>query len=163
MIFSTLFFFFFSLQVTITTRHLVSHLGGVRHYYKDYSKYKTSEKSKNQSKTTQLASSQLDESKVSSSQSSSKEEELKKSNQSASQLGTSNDKSSQSEAKTKIDNQSQAKVKKSSNRESDDEMLLTEYYIKKKYSSVKESMEIFKNDPLVYKPGNFIPTSSIIF
>ena len=135
-------------QVILTTRQLVSHMGGVRHYYKDYSKYKTNEKLDNKS-----ASNQSDNSKAYSSQSSAKEEEHKKSSQSERLSVTSKDKNSLSDSKTKIADQSQVKGGKNNNKESDNEMLLTEYYIKKKYSSVKDSMEIFKNDPLVYKPG----------
>ena len=139
-------------QVTLTTRQLVSHMGGVRHYYKDYSKYKPNEKLDNKSASNQSDNANL----VNSSQSSAKDAEHKKSSQSERQSATSKDKNSLSDSKTKIADQSQVKGGKNNNKESDNEMLLTEYYIKKKYSSVKDSMEIFKSDPLVYKPGNYI-------
>ncbi|XP_046543740.1 serine beta-lactamase-like protein LACTB, mitochondrial [Haliotis rubra] len=77
-------------KVTITTRQLLSHLGGIRHYGKEYMKDK--------------------------------------------------DKAD----KTSIENASPEKA----------EMEHLEYYLKKHFKSVKSSLELFKDDPLVHKPGS---------
>lgn len=142
-----------SYQVTITTRQLVSHLSGIRHYYKDYSRYKTEPGTKldseKQSANPVSGSGQSDVSNQS-------KEELKKSYQSSDKSENSSDRNSQSGSKTKIASQSNGKIKKKGWTEPNNEMLLTEYYVKKNYSSVKESLEMFKNDPLVFKPGKRI-------
>ena len=56
---------------------------------------------------------------------------------------------------------SQGKSKQSSQVGSTvDEMELDEYYIQKHFNTVDESLNLFKNDPLVHKPGIFV--SSIV-
>ncbi|XP_071098818.1 serine beta-lactamase-like protein LACTB, mitochondrial [Haliotis cracherodii] len=78
------------LKVTITTRQLLSHLGGIRHYGKEYMKGKDD-------KTSILTAS----------------------------LGKETA-----------------------------EMEHLEYYLKKQFKSVNASLELFKDDPLVHKPGS---------
>ena len=125
------------LQVLLTTRQLVSHLSGIRHYYKDYSKYKLD---KTYSLDTQQSG---DNSKSSCIQQQDSGEDLHRSQQSDSNAkSTPCVQSSQSKPKSKT--------------ESEDEMMLSEYYIKENYSSVKESLTIFKDDPLVFNPGKSI-------
>ena len=43
--------------------------------------------------------------------------------------------------------------KKGEKNETKSEMSLEEYYIKKHCNSVQESLALFKDDPLVHKPG----------
>ncbi|XP_033725011.1 serine beta-lactamase-like protein LACTB, mitochondrial [Pecten maximus] len=87
-------------KVTITTRHLVSHLGGIRHYHKNTSKPKDDTE--------------------------------------ASKTMISSDKKTEKEAAT---------AKKP-------EMTLEEYLISDHYKSVTDSMNLFKDDPLVHEPGS---------
>ncbi|XP_053375154.1 serine beta-lactamase-like protein LACTB, mitochondrial isoform X2 [Mercenaria mercenaria] len=89
-------------RVQITTRQLLSHLGGIRHYEKDYINDKADTDNTGIEKTVKALSNN----------------------------------STDEERRTK------------------DEMLLDEYYITRHYSSVLESLEIFKYDPLVHKPDS---------
>ncbi|XP_069109639.1 serine beta-lactamase-like protein LACTB, mitochondrial [Argopecten irradians] len=93
-------------KVTITTRHLVSHLGGIRHYHTSI----------------------------------------------ASQEDTKPTKTNSSDKKTNKETE-----KKKSNTESvtarQPELTKQEYFISDHYDSVTESMNLFKDDPLVHEPG----------
>ncbi|KAK3095522.1 hypothetical protein FSP39_015601 [Pinctada imbricata] len=99
-------------KVTITTRQLVSHLGGIRHYDKDYMKDKLNEGSKSEKQS------------------------------STSGGGAQPDQDSK-----------EKKTSSTENKPEKNEMALKEYYITKHYSSVKDSLSLFLNDPLVHKPG----------
>lgn len=77
--------------VTLTCRHLVSHLGGIRHYNK-------------------------------------------------------NDNSKEKNSKNEED--------KRTNKKEEEEFELKEYYIKERYKDIRSAVELFKDDPLVAKPGS---------
>ncbi|XP_070174244.1 serine beta-lactamase-like protein LACTB, mitochondrial [Littorina saxatilis] len=93
-------------KVTVTTRQLVSHLSGVRHYSKDYFKTKDAAKDNASSATTTAPSAPAAEKK----------------NPSKTLAVTG-------------------------------EFLLEEYYIKDKLDSTESALALFKDDPLVHKPG----------
>ncbi|XP_045173567.1 serine beta-lactamase-like protein LACTB, mitochondrial [Mercenaria mercenaria] len=98
-------------KVQITTRQLLSHLGGIRHYSKDYMKNKTETDNTDKAKDAKAPP------------------------------NTSSDVEQQ-----------QANMDRRKQEQSKEEMQLDEYYITRHYSSVLESLEIFKDDPLVHKP-----------
>ncbi|KAJ0069493.1 hypothetical protein NL108_008283 [Boleophthalmus pectinirostris] len=94
-------------EVTITSRMLLSHLSGIRHYEKDANKVREErEKAKNKIKR--------------------KEDEK--------------------EEKKEKQGQKKPTQKKS-------EFELEEYYLKDHYNSVIEALDLFKDDPLIFKPG----------
>ncbi|XP_062586087.1 serine beta-lactamase-like protein LACTB, mitochondrial [Saccostrea cucullata] len=94
--------------VQLTTRQLVSQMGGIRHYRKDYIKKK--------------------------------EEKEEKTN-----LNENSEKKNAGKQGKSGNNKSEAQQ---------DEMELEEYYITRKYKSVKESLTLFQDDPLVHSPGS---------
>ncbi|XP_073435495.1 serine beta-lactamase-like protein LACTB, mitochondrial isoform X3 [Dendrobates tinctorius] len=100
-----------SLKVTITTRLLVSHISGIRHYEKDIQKIR------------------------------------KKTGNKSSEMPLDDTESMRivEQRKSKPDT---AKTQKNSSLEPE------EFYIKDKFNSVIEALELFKNDPLVFKPGS---------
>ncbi|KAL8562122.1 hypothetical protein ACOMHN_041957 [Nucella lapillus] len=100
-------------KVTMTTRQLVSHLGGVRHYSKKY--------------ISKTPPPQSDDS------ASASESEMKKKKE---------EKESTSSEKASTSNQP-AEFKQEE-----------EYYIKDKYESTEAALALFKDDPLVHKPGS---------
>ncbi|KAM3925313.1 serine beta-lactamase-like protein LACTB, mitochondrial [Leptodactylus fuscus] len=105
-------------KVTITTRLLVSHLSGIRHYEKDIQKIRK-------------------------------------------KIGKKSLETTVSDVKTLPDTEStkageQCKLKQADNAKSQKNAPLEpeEFYIKDKFNSVIDALEIFKNDPLVFKPGS---------
>ncbi|XP_069621680.1 serine beta-lactamase-like protein LACTB, mitochondrial [Ranitomeya imitator] len=98
-------------KVTITTRLLVSHISGIRHYEKDIQKIR------------------------------------KKIGKKSSEMPLDDTESTRivEQHKSKPDT---AKNKKNAPLEPE------EFYIKDKFNSVTEALELFKNDPLVFKPGS---------
>ena len=72
------------------------------------------------------------------------------------QKETKNDKggSKKTNQKSGTDNKMLTEEKKKGEKnETKNEMPLEEYYVKKHYNSVLESLALFKDDPLVHKPG----------
>ncbi|XP_031361607.2 serine beta-lactamase-like protein LACTB, mitochondrial [Lonchura striata] len=117
-------------KVTITTRQLVSHLSGIRHYEKDITKVKEEKEKAN--RALKLAKSHQD-----------KEQKAKEGK------GLENT----DNVKQKKEHDSETKNRNSKpgrNKEFEQE----EYYLKEKFESVIESLKIFKNDPLFFKPGS---------
>lgn len=100
-------------DVTITSRMLLSHLSGIRHYEKDAKKVK-----EDREKAKRLLKPSV------------KEKEIEKSS---------------SENKEKPATDQNAKRKKEFDHE--------EYYLKNNFESVIQSLDLFKNDPLIFKPG----------
>ncbi|XP_007424474.1 serine beta-lactamase-like protein LACTB, mitochondrial [Python bivittatus] len=111
-------------KVTVTTRLLVSHLSGIRHYEKDISKVKE-EKEKANRKAAKIAAS------------ASKEKE---------------DKGTEKSDLIKGKPEQEGKNCKSGRKKREFEH--EEYYLKDKFEHVIDSLNIFKNDPLFFKPGS---------
>ncbi|XP_013032701.3 serine beta-lactamase-like protein LACTB, mitochondrial [Anser cygnoides] len=118
-------------KVTITTRLLVSHLSGIRHYEKDIAKVK---------------------------------EEKEKANRSLKPTKPNQDKEQKDKdgkgiektdsVKPKKAHEGEVKSRNSKPGKRDKEFEQEEYYLKEKFESVIESLKIFKNDPLFFKPGS---------
>ncbi|XP_064595912.1 serine beta-lactamase-like protein LACTB, mitochondrial [Liolophura sinensis] len=87
-------------KVTITTRHLVSHLSGIRHYKKESMKTESEEK-----------------------------QDVK-------------------------DKKSKEKKNDNERRNVEGDEKYKEFYLKKKFATTKEALELFKDDPLLHKPGS---------
>ncbi|KAJ7415918.1 Serine beta-lactamase-like protein LACTB, mitochondrial [Willisornis vidua] len=116
-------------KVTITTRLLVSHLSGIRHYEKDIAKVK---------------------------------EEKEKANRALKPTKPHQDKEQKEgkgvektdSAKPRREHDSETKSRNSKPGRRDKEFEQEEYYLKEKFESVIDSLKIFKNDPLFFKPGS---------
>ncbi|XP_027560204.1 serine beta-lactamase-like protein LACTB, mitochondrial [Neopelma chrysocephalum] len=116
-------------KVTITTRLLVSHLSGIRHYEKDIAKVK---------------------------------EEKEKANRALKPTKPHQDKEQREgkgiektdSAKPRKEHDGETKSRNSKPGRRDKEFEQEEYYLKEKFESVIESLKIFKNDPLFFKPGS---------
>ncbi|KAJ8417328.1 hypothetical protein AAFF_G00285550 [Aldrovandia affinis] len=109
--------------VMITPRMLLSHLSGIRHYEKDAKKVK---------------------------------EEKQKANQllKLPEWQTKEEKKVESEEETKNeDKDNDAKCKEAKPVQSKKEFEQEEYYLKDSFKSVIHALDLFKNDPLIFKPG----------
>ncbi|KAM7158060.1 serine beta-lactamase-like protein LACTB, mitochondrial isoform 4-T4 [Molossus nigricans] len=118
-------------KVSVTTRLLISHLSGIRHYEKDMKKvkeekaYKALKMMKEMMETDQ-------------------EKELKEKG------GKSNEKSDFAKAKIEQDNEAKGRNSKPVKKKNDFEQ--GELYLKEKFENSIESLKLFKNDPLFFKP-----------
>ncbi|XP_075713789.1 serine beta-lactamase-like protein LACTB, mitochondrial [Rhinoderma darwinii] len=99
-------------KVTITTKLLVSHLSGIRHYEKDIQKIR------------------------------------KKIGKKSSEPHAEDTESTKAREQSKLKQMNTAKSQKNISLEPE------EFYIKDKFNSVIDALELFKNDPLVFKPGS---------
>ncbi|XP_025933626.1 serine beta-lactamase-like protein LACTB, mitochondrial isoform X4 [Apteryx rowi] len=118
-------------KVVITTRLLVSHLSGIRHYEKDITKVKEEKEKANRAfKLTKP----------------NQEKELKE--KEAKGIEKTNS------VKAKKEHEDEVKSRNSKPGRRDKEFEQEEYYLKEKFESVIESLKIFKNDPLFFKPGS---------
>ncbi|XP_077993532.1 serine beta-lactamase-like protein LACTB, mitochondrial isoform X2 [Glandiceps talaboti] len=140
-------------KVTVTTRHLLSHLSGIRHYSKKYMEKKNEDEiNKKDDKG------QKDDNKVTESKACGRSENPLKKN---SKETDSNQKESRKDEKDlskckeeKSDQKIKNDVKKKNEDESESDDNFSEFQLKKKYKSVTESLNLFKDDPLMDKPGN---------
>ncbi|XP_053450360.1 serine beta-lactamase-like protein LACTB, mitochondrial isoform X2 [Nycticebus coucang] len=116
-------------KVSVTTRLLISHLSGIRHYEKDMKKVKE-EKAYKALKMMKgvMASDQEKE-------------------------GKSNEKNDFAKAKTEQDNETKFRNSKPCKKKNDFEQ--GELYLKEKFENSIESLRLFKNDPLFFKPVSF--------
>ncbi|NXA10769.1 LACTB protein, partial [Sapayoa aenigma] len=117
--------------VTITTRLLVSHLSGIRHYEKDIAKVKEEKEKAN--RALKLTKPHQDREQ--------KEKE-----------GKGTEKTDSVKARREHDSETKSRNSKPGRR--DKEFEQEEYYLKEKFESVIDSLKIFKNDPLFFKPGD---------
>lgn len=132
-------------KVTITTRLLVSHLSGIRHYEKDVTKAR--EKiSKKGLKSSKDATSLKTLEAVRGKEPASDGKQISDKADHTSKKGTLVQAKQELGSDSKGQNSSLAKKEKEFDAE--------EYYLKEKFESVIESLKLFKNDPLVFKPGS---------
>ncbi|NXU92624.1 LACTB protein, partial [Xiphorhynchus elegans] len=116
-------------KVTVTTRLLVSHLSGIRHYEKDIAKVKEEKEKANRAL------------------------KLTKPHQDKEQKeGKGIEKTDSVRPRKEQDGETKSGNSKPGRR--DKEFEQEEYYLKEKFESVIESLKIFKNDPLFFKPGD---------
>uniref|UniRef100_A0A8B9S0W3 Lactamase beta n=1 Tax=Accipiter nisus TaxID=211598 RepID=A0A8B9S0W3_9AVES len=118
-------------KVAITTRLLVSHLSGIRHYEKDITKVKEEKEKAN--RALKLTKPYQD-----------KEQKEKE--------GKGIEKTDS--VKPRKEHEGEVKSRNSKPGRRDKEFEQEEYYLKEKFESVIESLKIFKNDPLFFKPGS---------
>ncbi|XP_009895481.2 serine beta-lactamase-like protein LACTB, mitochondrial [Dryobates pubescens] len=115
-------------KVAITTRLLVSHLSGIRHYEKDIAKVKEEKEKANRA----IRPYQDKEQKEKDGKGMEKTDPVK----------------------LKKEHEGEVKSRNSKPGRRDKEFEQEEYYLKEKFESVIESLKIFKNDPLFFKPGS---------
>ncbi|XP_055571948.1 serine beta-lactamase-like protein LACTB, mitochondrial isoform X1 [Falco biarmicus] len=115
-------------KVAITTRLLVSHLSGIRHYEKDITKVKEEKEKANRAF------------------------KLTKPDRDKEQEGKGIEKADP--VKPRKEHEGEVKSRNSKPGRRDKEFEQEEYYLKEKFESVIESLKIFKNDPLFFKPGS---------
>ncbi|XP_043980166.1 serine beta-lactamase-like protein LACTB, mitochondrial isoform X3 [Gambusia affinis] len=112
-------------DVTITSRMILSHLSGIRHYEKDAKKVKEDkEKAKRLLRRPDSGTSKQRD-----------------------------DEKSLPENRGKPGGDQTSKSKESTQAQQKKEFEHEEYYIKGNYESVIKSLDLFKNDPLIFKPG----------
>uniref|UniRef100_A0A8D1WJQ7 Serine beta-lactamase-like protein LACTB, mitochondrial n=1 Tax=Sus scrofa TaxID=9823 RepID=A0A8D1WJQ7_PIG len=120
-------------KVSVTTRLLISHLSGIRHYEKDMKKVKEEKSYKALKMMKETESDQ--------------EKDLKEKG------GKSNEKNDFA-AKTKIEQDNEAKGRNSKPCKKKNDFEQGELYLKEKFENSIESLRLFKNDPLFFKPGS---------
>lgn len=118
-------------KVTITTRLLVSHLSGIRHYEKDIAKVKEEKEKAN--RAVKLTKSGQDK------------EQKEKGGEGIEKTDS---------VKSKKEHEGEVRSRNSKPGRRDKEFEHEEYYLKEKFENVIESLKIFKNDPLFFKPGS---------
>ncbi|XP_020824308.1 serine beta-lactamase-like protein LACTB, mitochondrial [Phascolarctos cinereus] len=120
-------------KVSVTTRLLISHLSGIRHYEKDMKKVKEEKAYKALKKMKETMEFNQDK-------------DLKEIG------GKSNEKSEFAKAKTEQDSEAKCRNSKPGKKKNDFEQ--DELYLKEKFENSIESLRLFKNDPLFFKPGS---------
>ncbi|XP_023585465.1 serine beta-lactamase-like protein LACTB, mitochondrial isoform X2 [Trichechus manatus latirostris] len=120
-------------KVSVTTRLLISHLSGIRHYEKDMKKVKEEKayKALKMMKETM----EFDQ-----------EKQLREKG------GKSNEKNDFAKAQIEQDNEAKGRNSKPGKKKNDFEQ--GELYLKEKFENSIESLRLFKNDPLFFKPGS---------
>ncbi|XP_070536043.1 serine beta-lactamase-like protein LACTB, mitochondrial [Ptychodera flava] len=137
-------------KVTITTRHLVSHLSGIRHYSKEYLEEKNDDVDDKKSGTTQIEEKSATE--VSNQEKADKEKDNSVPSENTPNRDIDNLKKSEDGAIRNDDSQGGKKKKKKRKAEGQDGEY-KEFLIKEKCDSVTEALKMFQNDPLKHKPG----------
>ncbi|XP_030044133.1 serine beta-lactamase-like protein LACTB, mitochondrial isoform X1 [Microcaecilia unicolor] len=125
-------------KVTITTRMLVSHLSGIRHYEKDVQAVRDEKASKASKRISSAPNVRTGENV----------NMEKESNKVVKNIA----KTDAAEAKPEEDSESKEFNSRLARRKR--EFDKEEYYLKEKFKTVIDSLELFKNDPLVFKPGS---------
>ncbi|XP_055973666.1 serine beta-lactamase-like protein LACTB, mitochondrial [Sorex fumeus] len=120
-------------KVSVTTRLLISHLSGIRHYEKDMKKVKEEKAYK----TLKIMKETME---------SDQDRELKEKG------SKSSEKSDLAKTKTEQDNEAKGRNPKPVKKKNDFEQ--GELYLKEKFENSIESLRLFKNDPLFFKPGS---------
>ncbi|XP_075821491.1 serine beta-lactamase-like protein LACTB, mitochondrial isoform X2 [Microtus pennsylvanicus] len=118
-------------KVSVTTRLLISHLSGIRHYEKDMKKVKEEKAYKALKMTKGLMPSD-------------QEKEPKEKG------GKNHEKSDSPKAKGEQENEARCRHSKHGKKKNDFEQ--GELYLKEKFENSIESLRLFKNDPLFFKP-----------
>ncbi|XP_074150997.1 serine beta-lactamase-like protein LACTB, mitochondrial [Sminthopsis crassicaudata] len=120
-------------KVSVTTRLLISHLSGIRHYEKDMKKVKEEKayKALKKMKETMEFNQEKDWKEIG---------------------GKNNEKGDFTKAKMEQDSETKCRNPKLGKKKNDFEQ--DELYLKEKFENSIESLRLFKNDPLFFKPGS---------
>ncbi|XP_063860892.1 serine beta-lactamase-like protein LACTB, mitochondrial [Scylla paramamosain] len=169
-------------EVTITTRHLVSHKSGIRHYKlndpQKNSKKKgcaqSNDDSKAESQTTSDKGKEATTISAENDKASKKEESLKEKEDVSTESQTKKEKavvtissenetaSSSKDVKEESKNETTRcscgnrvprRKHKKKKEEEEDEFDLKEYHIKEEFETVKDALKLFQDDELFFKPG----------
>lgn len=126
-------------KVSVTTRLLISHLSGIRHYEKDMKKVKEEKayKALKMMKGTPPPD---------------QEKELKEKGGKDNEKSEKSEKSDSPKAKAEQDSEAKCRSAKPGKKKNDFEQ--GELYLKEKFENSIESLRLFKNDPLFFKPGS---------
>lgn len=176
-------FYNFYQQVTITTRHLLSHQSGIRHYkVKDPNKKeKENNRKKNETDSNKQKSDDdnNEKAKHQGEEATDSQEKMEKGEIQDESAKPQNEEQCENEEKCTGNKEQQMKQKNSSNvtehkkdeinkivkskckrgkgkkkeEEEEDEFDMKEYYIKEEFNTVQEALELFQNDELFFKPG----------
>ncbi|XP_074249612.1 serine beta-lactamase-like protein LACTB, mitochondrial isoform X3 [Saimiri boliviensis] len=115
-------------KVSVTTRLLISHLSGIRHYEKDMKKVKEEKAYKALKMMKETVAFEQEKE------------------------GKSNEKNDFTKFKTEQENEAKCRNSKPGKKKNDFEQ--GELYLKEKFENSIESLKLFKNDPLFFKPGS---------
>mgnify|MGYP001858539212 CR=1 FL=1 len=115
---------------------LVSHLSGIRHYEKDIARVKEEKEKAN--RAVKLTKSGQDK------------EQKEKGGEGIEKTDS---------VKSKKEHEGEVRSRNSKPGRRDKEFEHEEYYLKEKFENVIESLKIFKNDPLFFKPGEVLLTT----
>nr|XP_054096411.1 serine beta-lactamase-like protein LACTB, mitochondrial isoform X2 [Callithrix jacchus] len=113
-------------KVSVTTRLLISHLSGIRHYEKDMKKVKEEKAYKALKMMKETVAFEQEKE------------------------GKSNEKNDLTKFKTEQENEAKCRNSKPGKKKNDFEQ--GELYLKEKFENSIESLKLFKNDPLFFKP-----------
>ncbi|XP_072409203.1 serine beta-lactamase-like protein LACTB, mitochondrial isoform X1 [Chiloscyllium punctatum] len=130
-------------KVTITTRLLLSHLSGIRHYEKDIKKVQKQKEKDKMLVKEEVGSKASDQDSKEKGDTEKQKETLKRRKE-----GDHNKrpKSESNSTENSGQNNKTIQIKADSD--------YSEFYIKEKFDSVFKSLELFENDPLMFKPGS---------
>ncbi|XP_033045739.1 serine beta-lactamase-like protein LACTB, mitochondrial isoform X1 [Trachypithecus francoisi] len=115
-------------KVSVTTRLLISHLSGIRHYEKDIKKVKEEKAYKALKMMKETVAFEQEKE------------------------GKSNEKNDFTKFKTEQENEAKCRNSKPGKKKNDFEQ--GELYLREKFENSIESLRLFKNDPLFFKPGS---------
>ncbi|XP_025246518.1 serine beta-lactamase-like protein LACTB, mitochondrial isoform X1 [Theropithecus gelada] len=115
-------------KVSVTTRLLISHLSGIRHYEKDIKKVKEEKAYKALKMMKETVAFEQEKE------------------------GKSNEKNDFTKFKTEQENEAKSRNSKPGKKKNDFEQ--GELYLREKFENSIESLRLFKNDPLFFKPGS---------
>lgn len=150
----------FFLQVTITTRQLISHKSGIRHYKlrdpnEKEGKEKENEKNNEDSKVQSQSQAEEESIILGNENDEEREENLSSSasdeSKNAEQTKKQNKNKRCSCGKRVLKKRKSKKKKKKEVTEYD----LEEYYFTDEFETVEEALELFQNDDLFFKPGEY--------
>ena len=111
----------------ITTRQLLSHLSGIRHYEREKNKKESTDQKENKNLSDANSPNSVTEN-----------------------VSTKDDQA----PKDKEGCDKKAVTPQLKSKDGDGDTKFDEFYLNKKFDSVTESLEIFKNDPLLHEPGS---------
>ncbi|XP_041034474.1 serine beta-lactamase-like protein LACTB, mitochondrial [Carcharodon carcharias] len=135
-------------KVTITIRQLLSHLSGIRHYEKDIKKVQELK-----GKDKRLVKEEV-ESKADQGSKDKRPAEKPKETLENTQMGSEGDSRIQEKCPKSESDKDEDSGKSNKTPQNKKEFQHEEYYITEKFESVSKSLALFKNDPLMFKPGS---------
>lgn len=139
-------------QVTITTRQLISHKAGIRHYHlKNTNKEENEKENKSVEDGKVQPQSQTGKNSIILGNETSEEEEKASANN---DNKTTDQKEKQNKIKRCCCGRPISNIRKSQKKKKEEnEFYSKEYYFTGQFESIEEALELFQNDDLLFKPG----------